>query len=873
MTPMMAQFIEIKKGYQDCIVFWRLGDFYEMFFEDAKIASKELGLALTGRECGMQERAPMCGVPHHAATTYINRLVNRGHSVAIVEQLTLPVKGKVGVERGVVKVITPGTTMEDGVIEASVNNFVASIYMEKCGLCGSISWCDISTGQFLAQEVKDGGFEDVLAMINPNEIISNLEYKRHNKNKNQALGKNISEEVDKESFTNTMRINTHFDYAFNPMMAHKTILDYFKIKDSKVFDFGIESLICPSSGALLEYINFTQKKNMPNISKIFVVRNDEILVLDKVARECLEITHQYRNPKEKKGTLLWVLDETKTSMGARMLSEMVTRPLCNIEKIKERHDAVELLFNNKSVCKDIREILGNVQDLSRLCASVANKTIMPTRMLALRESLSVIQGLKFGIGIFGDGLLKTCHDKLSPMPEITGLLVRAIACNPPTKLDEGGYIREGYNARLDELRELSKQGFSFISRLEEQERVETGFKELRIGYNRNIGYFIELPKRLSNAVPFRYERRATMTNAERYTTPELKELETRVLSASENALELELQILSEIRDVLYDKVDDIMQNSDQIAMIDVLASFATVAVSCGWIRPCINLDGKLNLRDARHPVVEKIIGLNKYIANNCDLQNSNAKVARLFPSTMLITGPNMAGKSTYMRSIAQCVLLAHIGSFVPCSNADISLTDRIFTRIGASDSMLTGQSTFMVECNEICVLLNNATKNSLLLLDEVGRGTGAQEGRALASAIITYITEKIGAKTLFATHFHELATLANNKPRIKNYRALTSIVDDQIVFLHKIEPGIEECSFGIDVAKLAGFPKEVLDNAKKLYEADKLNEPIPQKKITQPKEQSTINPIIAKLQDIDINQLSPMEAMITLSELIKEVRQ
>ena len=798
MTPMMQRYVELKEEYNNELLFFRLGDFYELFFDDAKTASAELGLTLTGRDCGMAERAPMCGVPHHAASTYIKRLIDKGYSVAMCEQLSLPVKGKGIVERGVVRVITPGTVMDE-TLEATENNFVASVYMN--GKAGSVAWCDISTGQFYAVEVEEGNFQDVLAMISPKEIIANKEYKQ-NAPRTSLL---VAEDAG-------IRISTHFDYAFNPMVAHKCILDYFKIKSTKIFDFDMGDVIVSSVGALIEYLMFTQKKTMANISKINVVKNDEILILDKVARECLEITHQYREPTNKKGTLLWVLDETKTPMGARTLSGMLSRPLHNIARINQRLDAIEKLVRESGLCKDIRSILSKVVDMSRLCARIASRDIMPQQIQALCKSLDIVEELKKTLLAFGAGLLKTCQEKLSPMQDLVNLLERAIVDAPPSKLDDGGYIKDGYNAKLDELRDISKQGHMWLAKLEESERAETGLKELKLGFNRIAGYYYEVPKRLSGSVPLRFERRATTANAERYVTPELKELEGKVLSASEKALDLELKLLGEIRTTLEEHIPTIMQNSEQIAIVDVMATFAMVSISQKWIRPKLNDEGMLSLKDCRHPVVEKLIGTNKYIANNCNLESKGEH------SMMLITGPNMAGKSTYMRSIAHCVLLAHVGSFVPCSVANVPLVDRIFTRIGASDSMLTGQSTFMVEMNEVSNILHNATPKSLVLLDEIGRGTGTRDGLALARAITSYVVGKIGCLTMFATHFHELTDMAKEVYGLENFKVLVEKNNNEIVFLHKLEQGIEQNSFGVDVAKLAGLPAEVVEEARKLYD-------------------------------------------------------
>ena len=853
---MMAHYVALKKIYQESLLFYRLGDFYELFFDDAKVASKELGLALTGRECGMPERAPMCGVPHHAAMGYIKRLVDKGYSVAICEQLSLPVKGKAMVDRDVVRVITPGTATDEDFLDGARNNFVAAVYMPKKGP-GSIAWADVSTGQLHATEVStQAEYLDTLAMINPREIISTTDFKA-NKFSQPLPG---------------VKISDYYDYAFNPLVAHETVLNYFNIKSTQVFDFDSLSPISSSVGALLEYLRFTQKKTMANIKQVQVIKHSDHMVLDKTARDNLEITHQFRDVTTKKGSLLWVLDDTKTSMGARLLSRMVALPLQDTSRINQRLDAIELLVTDSVSCKELRELLSRINDISRLCGKIALRDVLPRDVLGLAKSLEQISELKKVLTKFPRGLLRVAFQELNPLPELFQMIYSAIEDTPPARLDDGGYIKEGFNKELDDLREIKKQGHVWLTRLEAKEREECNIKELRVGYNRIAGYYFEVPKRLSSQVPYRLIRIATTKDTERYYTEELKNLEQKIMGAENQVKALELDILNGIRDELLSYIQTIQKNAEHIAIVDVMSSLATVAIAGKWVRPRVGQDDKLVLKNVRHPVVEKILGANRYIANDCVMQSGLA-------STMIITGPNMAGKSTYMRSVALVALLAHVGSFVPATSATVPLIDRIFTRIGASDSLFTGQSTFMVECNEISVLLNNATKNSLLLLDEVGRGTGAQEGRALASAIITYITDNIGCMTMFATHFHELTLLAKDYPKIKNYRATAAFNNGSIVFLHKIEPGIEEKSFGIEVAKLAGIPQEVLDNARKLFNLDRANQESLAKgegKIVLqevPVEVPIEHPVISRLQDIDMNLLSPMEAHAVLGSLIKEVNQ
>jgi len=816
LTPMMQQYLAIKERYKDCIVFYRLGDFYEMFFEDAEVVSSAIGLTLTGRECGLEKKAPMCGIPHHVSATYIKKLVDKGFKIAMVEQLSLPEKGKKMVERDVVKVISAGTMSDETFLSSDKSNYIAAVYEG-----GSVSWCDVTTGHFYSVETKN--HDDVLAMINPAEVI---------------------------------RSDGHYGYAFKN--GFRKILDYFGIMDTSIFDFDAKSPVVASAGALLEYLMITQKKVLPNITRIQVIKSGERMILDKLARENLELLTPYREA-QKKGSLLWVLDETKTSMGARELSRWVSAPLQDVAEIENRLDGVEEIkgFDNS--------VLSKIVDIGRLCGKIASGDIGPRECISLANSLGRVSDLKRATAKFQSKVLRDASVNLNELTPLVELIKKSISDEPAIVLSDGGYIRAGYNERLDEYRASETLGRTWIAKLEAKEREECGIKELKIGFNRISGYYFEVPLRLTDKVPYRFTRRATTANTERYITGELKEIEEKITGASEKAIALEFQLYTAVRKQLQEYLNDLLTNAESVATIDVLQSLAIVAVANRWTRP--KFGSELNLKKARHPVIEKLIGEHKFIPNDCYLKNNTA----------IITGPNMAGKSTYMRMVALNVLLAHIGSFVPASNAVVPLTDRIFTRIGASDSMLTGQSTFMVELNDTSRLIHGSTKNSLILLDELGRGTGTQEGRALASAIISYITDKIGAMTLFATHFHELAELANSNPKIKNYRALTSIIDGEIVFLHKIEPGKEEQSFGIDVAKLAGIPKEIIDEARRLYSMDRAQQLTLSKsgkseaKVEAPKNKEP-HSVVEKLQGINPDSLSPMEALIVLGDLVKETK-
>ena len=856
----MQRWQEVKNAHKDCIIFFRLGDFYEMFFEDAEVSSRILGLTLTGRGVG-ENRVPMCGIPFHAASTYIKKLIERGHRVAVCEQLSAPQKGKALVERDVTKVITPGTYTDESFLEQDKNNFVAAVLappaagaappfargetgvqVSAAGGQSSIAWCDITTGEFFATATEAGKVGDVLAMINPREVIDS---------------------------------GGHFAYAFNTATAYESILRYFKITSTEIFDLKKGDRTINAAGALLEYLMLTQKQTLANITRIRVIKNGDYMVMDKTARDNLEINTPFRAPNQKKGSLLWVLDDTQTAMGARELVSWLNKPLQSIAVINERLDAVETLVNDSATARNLRSALAKIADISRLCGKVATKDITPRDFLAIARSLEQLgevkkamhpalrnhppslrevplqggelvtgcgkesaldkslalqepcagkskqltprtcvvgesrQGVapRSGGGVVKEaGVLEKCHDSIVLLPGLASLIERAIADDPPVKTDAGGYIRDGYSVKLDELRNAGTAAAGWLSKLEQKEREETKLRELKVAYNRVAGYYFEIPSRLSAQVPYRFTRKGSTINTERFITPELKELENKILNAQTNAIELEAKLLGELRLEVLKHLETLMKNAQTVAILDVLQSFAFVAIANDYVRPKLNQKGAISLKDARHPVVERLIGESHYIANDCEMQNN----------TMLITGPNMAGKSTFMRMVAHIVIMAHMGSFVPCAGADVALTDRIFTRIGASDNLLTGESTFMVEMNEVSNIVHNAGKNSLVLLDEVGRGTGTSDGRALASAIITYITDKIGANTMFATHFHQLTSLAAGNPQIKNYKVLVDQIDNEIVFLHKLQAGIEQNSFGIDVARLSGLPKEIIDNARRL---------------------------------------------------------
>ena len=771
LSPAMKKYLELKAQYPDCVVFYRLGDFYEIFFDDAKQVSAAIGLTLTGRSCGLEEKAPMCGVPYHAANLYIKKLVELGFKVAIAEQLEAP-NGKTLINRDVVRVITSGTVIDDAMLNADSNNFVASIYETDNDANVYAAWADIMTGEFFVAQFDS--YDNAVSRIRPKEVIT----------------------------------KKHFAYAFAAKQALQTIKKYFNLNTTQVFDIPDNSPLVNAAGALLEYLLMTAKNKLSNITKIVLVRDENFMVLDKIARDTLEIVLSYRN-NTKAGSLLAALDKTETPMGARLLADWVTAPLKKSNMILERQDAVQELFDNSISCQGLREILDKFNDLGRFCGKVANGNVNPKDIINFTETLTLIDEVKHYLAQHCQtALLTNLGSQLNSLSELRSLLLAAIKQDPGTILSDGGYIKEGYNQNLDELRNVGTLGKQWLLALETKERTETGVEKLKIAYNRVTGYYIEFPMNALKQMPYRFIRKGSTLNTERYTTDQLREIESKILNASGEAIKMEQALFAEIIAAVQNHIPTIQQDAMAIANIDVLANLAYLAYKNQWVRPSINHDGVLELVAARHPVLENILPANEFIANDCLLDSDN--------TTMLITGPNMAGKSTYMKTVALNTIMAHIGSFVPCTRANISITDRIFTRIGASDDMMTGKSTFMVEMNEVSNIVHNATKDSLLLLDEIGRGTGTNDGYALAKAILTYIIEQIGSKTLCATHFHELIELGHTYNQVQNYKVLTSSINGQIIFLHKVVKGEEQNSFGAEVAQLSGLPDVIIQNAKKI---------------------------------------------------------
>ena len=803
MSPMMTEYLKTKEEYKDCILFYRLGDFYEMFFEDALTSSKELELTLTGKNCGMEERAPMCGVPFHSAESYINKLIDKGYKVAICEQVEDPKEAKGLVKREVTRIVTPGTNSFTATLDESKNNYIMSVVCSN-NMFG-LAMSDITTGEFHVFEVeKSSELLDEINRYMPAEIISN-----------DAL---YLADIDLKSLSDRLNIviSALEPAYFDPEKCKKSLLSHFKVK--KISDLNLDNLAIGTvaAGCLIRYLNDTQMTDLRHISNITIDNNSHTMLLDRNTRRNLELVETMRD-KEKRGTLLWVLDKTKTAMGARMLRYNVERPLLDKDRILLRYDAVEDLLKNPVSREELREYLKPIYDLERLISKVSYKTINPRDMLSLGNSLAILPAIKQLSDDFDSKLLKELFDELDPLDDITNNILDCISDEPPMSLRDGDIIKTGFNPEVDKLRLAKTQGKDWLAELEGKERENTGIKNLRIKYNKVFGYYLEVTKSNIDLVPKDWIRKQTLVNAERYSTEELNELEETILGAQDRLYNLEYALFCELREDIFSHMQRIQKSASVIAKLDMLASFAYVAESEGYVRPILKNDGSLSIRDGRHPVIEKMIENDLFIPNDTYLDNKNDRIA-------IITGPNMAGKSTYMRQVALIQLMAQIGSFVPAKEASLSIVDRIFTRVGASDDLASGQSTFMVEMNEVSHILKNATKNSLIILDEIGRGTSTYDGLSIARAVVEYIANPsiIGAKTLFATHYHELTELDNSLDGVVNYCIAVKEDGDSIVFLRKIIPGGADRSYGIEVAKLAGVPDEVINRA--LVIADSLND-------------------------------------------------
>lgn len=857
MSDMMKHYLLMKEKYADCVLFYRLGDFYEMFFEDAIKVSKLLDLTLTGRDCGLDERAPMCGVPYHAADGYIAKLVSLGEKVAICEQLSDPKAGKGLVERDVIRVVSAGTLIDDTMLDEAKNNYIASLVKE--GDKVSMAWTDITTGEFLAQDFSGvSALEDVVAYLvklGVAEIICNDEMALDSKNIREVRHSILPP------------FSCYMPWAFNVKHAEKNLLEQFKAHSLAAYGIAGKEGLISAAGALVEYLRETQKHSLTNISAIKVIDGEKFMVLDSIAVKNLELLRSNAEGK-KYGSLLWLLDKTKTGMGARLLNQMLLFPLKSVEEINTRLDGVEELVSSSVGRMSIADTLKEVKDVERLSGKISNGNFMPRDCIALASSLAAIPSLKFQLVGFTSSVLNSINDGLLDLNDLASLLFAAIVDEPPALMKDGGYIREGFNEELDELRTIGKTGRSLLDELEAREKEKTGIKTLKVGYNRVFGYYIEVSNSFKDKVPVDYIRKQTLTSGERYITEELKLIEEKILTSGEKALQLEHAIYSSLLEVLVDNIENLKKISSAIALLDCLVAFATVSKEYRYARPKMVESGEqLLISEGRHPVVEAI-SKERFVPNDTVLDNADNRSA-------IITGPNMAGKSTYMRQVALISLMAHIGCFVPAKSAQIPIIDRIFTRVGASDNLIFDQSTFMVEMTEVASILLHATKNSLLILDEVGRGTSTYDGLSIAWAVIEFLNEHICAKTLFATHYHELTELENTLAGVKNYKITVRELNGAVVFLRKIVRGGANRSFGIEVAALAGVPKEITARAKSILKALEKADVARGKlkpSFEEEEEVKQLTEVEQILMDTDVNTLSPMQALLLLSDLKEKIK-
>lgn len=868
LSPMMKQYFEIKEEHKDTILFFRLGDFYEMFFEDAKIASKELELTLTGRDCGQEERAPMCGVPYHSSESYIARLVSKGYKVAICEQVEDPNEAKGIVKRSVVRIITPGTVLENTMLDETCNNFICNIYIS--GNCAGACFCDISTGELYATHILDKQIQrikDDLGKFMPKEILIGGDV---------AILKNLSDFIsDKLSSSVEMLEDKEFDYND----CKKLLLDHFGKENFDKFGLVDKKETVSSIGALLKYLKQTQKKGLERINNIEIYTDKQFMSLDINTRRNLELVKTMMSG-EKKGSLLWVLDKTKTAMGKRLIRNWIEMPLLSCTHIIKRQNAVEELNSDLILRANITENLSEVYDLGRLMTRMVYGSANGRDLRSLCSTILSIRKIKDQIKYVKSDLLKEVYKLIDNLEDLEKTIDDAIVEDPPFSVKEGGIIKKGFSEEIDYLNNIMKNGKGYIASIEAREREKTKIPKLKVGYNKVFGYYIEVTNSFKDKVPESYIRKQTLSNCERYITQELKDLEGKILGAKEKVIQLEYEVFDDIRKKVANELIRIEDTSKAISILDVLCSFSEVSTKNKYSRPDINLEGKIIIKDGRHPVVEKLLNGAPFVPNDVVLDREQNRVN-------IITGPNMAGKSTYMRQTALIVLMAQIGCFVPASYANIGIVDSIFTRVGASDDLASGQSTFMVEMSEVAHILKNATKDSFLILDEIGRGTSTFDGMSIARSVLEYVANKskLGAKTLFATHYHELTELESLLDGVKNYNIAVKKRGDDITFLRRIIPGGADDSYGIQVAKLAGIPNIVVARAKQiLEELEKSNvktkEPV-KSKIKDVEEKvnenqislipSTSELVVKKIKSIDINTLTPIEAMNLLFEISKMV--
>ncbi len=866
-SPMMQRYLETKEQYKDCILFYRLGDFYEMFFDDAITAARELEITLTGKDCGQEERAPMAGVPHHAAEMYISRLIAKGYKVAICEQLEDPKTAKGIVKRGVIRVVTPGTIVESNMLEERKNNYIMSIF--KSGIYFGISVCDISTGEFYAAEIKDNNnfpqLLDEIARYSPSELVINS---------NLA---DCTEEMSKirERFNAyiTRFQDKFFDTKPDIIKLRFNLVD---TNQKPIENIEERSFAVASINALIEYIEQTQMTSLDHINKITIYEISKYMSLDINARRNLEITEKMRD-KSKKGTLLWVLDKTSTSMGGRHLRRWLNDPLIDTLEINRRLEAVKELKENVMLRGDVIDNLKKVYDIERLAGKMAYGNANARDMITLKNSLARLPEVKSVLQNCNSPMLKDIYENLDELQDIHDLIEKSIVEDPPMTVKDGGIIKMGYNEEVDKLKTATTEGKNWIIQLEADEREKTGIKNLKVGFNKVFGYFIEVTKSNLDQVPERYIRKQTLTNAERYITEELKNLENQILGAEEKVVILEYDLFTKIREEIAKNIVRLQKTATMVSTLDVLASFAQVAEDMNYCMPQVDNSGVINIKGGRHPVIEKMLGAGEFVENDTYLDKDENRLS-------IITGPNMAGKSTYMRQVALITLMAQVGSFVPAEEAKIGVVDKIFTRVGASDDLSMGQSTFMVEMMEVATILKEATPNSLVILDEIGRGTSTYDGLSIAWAVAEYIAnkEKCGAKTLFATHYHELTELEEKIEGVKNYSIAVKEKGEDIIFLRKIVRGGTDESYGIHVARLAGVPKMVTEEANKILKSlERKNILTGKKEEKKDKKQVEgqfdmynfkLAEIAHEIDKINLNELTPIDALNTLVKIKEKMK-
>ncbi len=859
-SPMMQQYLNIKQKHEHCLLFYRVGDFYEMFFEDAKIASKELELVLTGKDCGLSERAPMCGVPHHAVNTYVQRLIEKGYKVAICEQLTEPTKGKQPVERDVVRIITPGTVADSAMLDEKANAYILCLYFRGKGV--ALAYTDVSTGEFTVGLIENTGkrLRDELARIAPREMLVSDE---------QALLDAIKEELPVSDIPSV---------AFDRKNAERELKEHFQVAFLNALGFEDRDIRVNAAGALLKYLNDTQKNALSHITQVSFHQGQSTMLLDSATRRNLELTQTMR-AGERKGSLLWLLDRTKTAMGARLLKTWVEEPLISKERIDMRLDAVEALKTDVLAADDLTQELANVSDLERLLSKLSYQSFNARDSLALRRSLLCVKPVKDKLKPFTVSGIEVLWHSLAPLQSLCDLIGKAIHPDAPPAITEGGIIADGYNEELDEYRNAALHGKQWLMELEAKEREETGIKNLKIQYNRVFGYYIEVTKSNLALVPDRYTRRQTLANAERYITQELNEIERKITGAQQAAIALETKLFAEVRKLIEREIPAIQKNALALKTLDALLSLSKVAREYGYVKPDMLQNGVLEIKNGRHPIVERMLTQEPFVPNDTLMDTADHRM-------LIVTGPNMAGKSTYMRQVAQIVAMAQIGSFVPADSARIGIVDRIFTRIGASDDLAGGQSTFMVEMSETASILRNATADSLIILDEIGRGTSTFDGLSIAWAVVEYILDpkKLGAKTLFATHYHELSELEGRYKGVKNYCITVKEHGEDVIFLRKIMPGGADKSYGVHVARIAGIPPKVVSRAHEIQarlEVSDINQETISQNILETKKKKDRqvdlfhlehDELVEELQALDVNALTPMDALNHLYRLREKAR-